>query len=119
MYLDRRETVDEETLRDAGINAYTIKPVGQRSSSTPWPSPSRTTRLPLPRADAVALQHAAHAIVTVDKRQSVRVLLAEDNFLNMKLTMSQLQKLGYPADSVANGREALEALRASTTTTSC
>jgi CheY-like chemotaxis protein len=43
-------------------------------------------------------------------RKSVRVLLAEDNFLNRKLTMSQLEKLGYSADSVANGKEALEAV---------
>jgi CheY-like chemotaxis protein len=38
------------------------------------------------------------------------VLVAEDNFLNMKLTMSQLHKLGYPADSVQNGSEALKAI---------
>jgi CheY-like chemotaxis protein len=40
----------------------------------------------------------------------VRVLLAEDNFLNAKLTMSQLQKLGYQADSVPNGKEAVAAV---------
>ena len=42
----------------------------------------------------------------------MRVLLVEDNFLNMKLTMSQLTKLGYVADSVANGKEALESVAA-------
>src|SRR6266496_3405240 len=50
--------------------------------------------------------------VPPEKRRSVRVLLVEDNFLNMKLTMSQLTKLGYAADSVANGKEALESVAA-------
>jgi CheY-like chemotaxis protein len=40
----------------------------------------------------------------------MRVLLAEDNVSNQKVTMTMLKRLGYNADVAANGKEALRAL---------
>lgn len=94
-------------LRAAGIDAYLVKPVKQ-------------SRLfdclvnVMGRAEAektfirAAKPVQPEAAVSPDMKLSI--LLVEDNSINQKVALGQLQKLGYTAHAVGNGLEALDAL---------
>ena len=52
-----------------------------------------------------------HQTLTEAARQHARLLVAEDNPVNQMVVLSLLKRLGYHADTVANGNEAVKALQ--------
>jgi CheY-like chemotaxis protein len=68
---------------------------------------------PVPSAEPrsrLAQLVAAGANGSADDTRSLRVLVAEDNAVNQRLVLLQLQKLGYHPDFASSGSEVLKAL---------
>jgi two-component system sensor histidine kinase/response regulator len=104
---------DSTRSREVGVAAYLTKPVRQ---SQLFNCLAGAVNQPTIGAERPAAAGAKPALITRHTLRETRrvshklILLAEDNMVNQKVAVRQLQKLGYRADAVANGREALEAL---------
>jgi two-component system, sensor histidine kinase and response regulator len=105
-----------ELAREAGIAAYLTKPVRQGQL---YECLSRVMNQGVSVESGVESEESREEEVSLLTRHNLLergatttklILLAEDNIVNQKIAVRQLQKLGYRADAVANGREALEAL---------
>ncbi len=100
---------DSQGARDAGIAAYFAKPIRQsqlyNTLSTVLEPPTAPTQ-PEP-APTTAPTVAKETTGTAG-----RILVAEDNLINQKVAVRQVQKLGYQVEVANNGQEAVERLQA-------
>ena len=100
---------DDDLLKEAGIEVCLRKPVKQSqlydglATLTASGSPAATGA----PGEPAPVESETSSVAGLGQ---IRVLVAEDNVVNQRVALRQLQKLGYSADGVANGLEALEAL---------
>jgi two-component system, sensor histidine kinase and response regulator len=107
------QDIDGDKAPEIGLDAYLMKPVRQSQLFDCLITVAGDTVIHGKEDDTgeqlVPTQVTPPAIEEVKQSRKL-ILLAEDNAVNQKVAIRQLQKLGYRADAVANGREALEAL---------
>ncbi|HKS37702.1 MAG TPA: PAS domain S-box protein, partial [Verrucomicrobiae bacterium] len=102
--------LDAEAWRSAGIDAYLVKPVKQSRLHDCLAAVVAEKRGGAPGYGAEQTPGFKGRARGVTPKQ-LRILMAEDNVVNQKVALRQLKKLGYSADAVSNGVEAIEALR--------
>ncbi|OQX96425.1 hypothetical protein B6I21_01070 [candidate division KSB1 bacterium 4572_119] len=97
---------DLERFKKIGFSAYLTKPVKQ--------SQMFDCLMTLISDDHVSTGEKKRIVTThtiaEDRRSKIRLLLAEDNVVNQKLALKILEKMGYSADAVANGKEVITSL---------
>jgi len=103
--------LNPSVMQATGISACLVKPVRQArllDSLIEVMSPSGAAST----QRAVSFDEAPSApMLPAVSPQQVRILLAEDNPVNQRVVIKQLNKLGYSADCVTNGLEVLSALQ--------
>jgi PAS domain S-box-containing protein len=98
---------DAARLKEAGFAAYLTKPVKK--------SQLFDCLVTLVASEAQKAGERERQLVTRHslaeaRKHRIRILVAEDNVVNQKIALRILEKLGYRADAVANGVEAVKAL---------
>jgi len=107
--VDRKD--DSEAMRESGVDAHLSKPVKQLQLfdclATVMSADVETAEI---QSGLVALKAIPEVSVPVSGLNP-RILIAEDNPVNQRVALHQLQKLGFLAEVVENGRQALDAMR--------
>jgi two-component system sensor histidine kinase/response regulator len=92
---------DGPRLEALGCSGYLLKPVKQQLL---FDAVVAVLEQREDRSPGLITRH----MLSENRKQGLRVLLAEDNAINQKLAVILLQKAGYSVDAVDNGAQALE-----------
>jgi CheY-like chemotaxis protein len=96
---------------ELGFSVYLVKPVKQSQLLecllSIMSGKADSTENP---ATAVSLASPGRLMSTSVSESNLKILLVEDNAINQKVTLKQLNSLGFKADLAANGQAAIEAI---------
>ena len=99
---------DATRLEKIGFSGYLTKPIRQSHlRSCIGLVLSRRAKKEAKPSESLVTRHT----IAESRRGSIRILLAEDNPTNQMVALTILKKVGYRADAVANGKEAVNALK--------
>ena len=99
---------DASRMRNIGFSAYITKPIKHTHLYDALVAALNSEQ---PKTVKSNVPLITKHTVRESKKQNIRILVAEDNVINQKVAIKLLEKLGYHADPVGNGREAVEALK--------
>ncbi|MFQ5964700.1 MAG: PAS domain S-box protein [Candidatus Scalinduaceae bacterium] len=99
---------DASHFRRMGFAAYLVKPLKQ---SQLFDCLRIVTGKSASTGKDTSRQIVTRHSISEDHKRRIRILVAEDNIINQKIALRILdKKLGYHADVVTNGKEAIESL---------
>jgi CheY-like chemotaxis protein len=98
---------DAALVKEIGFDGYLLKPIRRSQLFNCLITVlGRKTAAPQTKKQPLVTRHT----LSEEKRRNIRVLVAEDNAINQMLAKRLLEKFGYCADAVEDGRKAVTAL---------
>jgi len=102
---------EAKRFQEIGFSGYAVKPIRHEELKgvlllSLSENAAANTAIP-----PIATRHTAREALPRFANRAVRILLAEDNITNQQVALGILRNLGLSADAVADGREAVEAIR--------
>lgn len=94
---------DAKRAKDLGFDAYITKPIRY--------SDLYDCLIRLKELDSNSSEFITRHSLYEHRRSRFRILVVEDNATNQKVAMGMLKRLGFQADAVGNGQEALDILK--------
>lgn len=98
---------DAQRMQEAGFNAYLTKPIKTRQLTDCLKMAVGKTTEKNPDSQILT----RFSVMEQYNIRKARLLVVEDNVVNQKVALKMLEKSGFHADAVSNGREALDSLR--------
>jgi CheY-like chemotaxis protein len=100
---------DALRAKEMGFSAYLTKPI--KGSQLYQCFETILNKTPGDKNKRVQKPFVTRHDIPKNGKQEIRILLAEDNPINQKLALRLIEKFGFHADAVFNGKEAVRALQ--------